>query len=77
MEKVFHLPLGLGMLVEPREFGKQGEYDKEGWDVVQVEVLAMRNDVGTVLELASPDLDQDQGEEVHRCMDLLFHPPTH
>ena len=45
--------------------------------MVQVEVLAMRNDVGIVLELALLDLDQDQGEEVHRGMDLLFHPPTH
>ena len=30
VEKVFRLPLGLGMLVEQRGFGKQGEYDKEG-----------------------------------------------
>ena len=45
--------------------------------MVQVEVLAMRNDVGIVLELALSDLGQDQGEEVHRCMDLLSHPPTH
>ena len=45
--------------------------------MVQVEVLAMRNDVRIVLEIALPDLDQDQGEEVHRCMDLLSHSPTH
>ena len=30
VEKVFHPPLGLGMLIEQRGFGKQGEYDKEG-----------------------------------------------